>query len=68
VKHFKYRKLSAFLTRNETYHIPIPPQLDLPISYDIAPTQNALAIRRHPETGERTMDALRWGLIWPAMD
>jgi putative SOS response-associated peptidase YedK len=43
--------------------IPIPPQLDLPISYNIAPTQNVLAIRRNPETGERTLDALRWGFI-----
>jgi len=25
--------------------------------------QNVLAIRRNPETGERTLDALRWGLI-----
>jgi putative SOS response-associated peptidase YedK len=39
------------------YHIPIPPQLDLPISYNIAPTQNVLAIQLHPETGERTLDA-----------
>jgi putative SOS response-associated peptidase YedK len=31
--------------------------------YNIAPTQNVLAIRRNPETGERTLDALRWGLI-----
>jgi putative SOS response-associated peptidase YedK len=45
------------------YHIPIPPQFDLPISYNIAPTQNVLAIRRNPETGERTLDALRWGLM-----
>jgi len=45
------------------YHIPIPPQLDLPISYNIAPIQNVLAIRPHTETGERTLDALRWGLI-----
>ena len=40
-----------------SYHIPIPPQLDLPISYNIAPTQNVLAIRHHPETGERTVDS-----------
>jgi putative SOS response-associated peptidase YedK len=43
-------------------HVPIPPQLDLPISYNIAPKQNVLAIRRHPETGERSLDPLRWGL------
>jgi hypothetical protein len=45
------------------FKIPIPPQLDLPISYNIAPTQNILTVRRNPETGERTLDALRWGLI-----
>jgi len=39
------------------------PQRDLPISYKIAPTENVLAIRRHPETGERTLDPLRSGLI-----
>ena len=29
----------------------------------IAPTENVLAIRPNPETGERTLDALRSGLI-----
>jgi putative SOS response-associated peptidase YedK len=32
-------------------------------SWNIAPTQNALAVRRHPETGERHLDPLRWGLV-----
>ena len=32
-------------------------------SWNVAPTQNALVIRRHPETGERRLDALSWGLI-----
>jgi hypothetical protein len=36
-------------------HILIPPQLDLPISDNIAPTQNILAIRRHPENCKRTL-------------
>ena len=43
--------------------IPIPPQRDLPISWNIAPTQDVLAIRLHPETKQRTLDTLRWGLI-----
>jgi hypothetical protein len=30
----------------------------IPIRYNIAPTQNVLAIRRNPEIGERTLDAL----------
>jgi hypothetical protein len=43
------------------YNIPIPPQLDLPISYNIAPSQNVLAIRFNAKSGQRSLDALRWG-------
>ena len=32
-------------------------------SWNMAPTNNAMVIRRHPETGERRLDLLRWGLI-----
>jgi putative SOS response-associated peptidase YedK len=32
-------------------------------SWNVAPTQNAMVIRRHPETGERRLDLLRWGLV-----
>ena len=45
------------------YSIPIPKQPDLPVSYNIAPSQNVLAVRFNPETRERTSDQLRWGLI-----
>jgi len=31
------------------YHIPVPPQRDLPISWNIAPTEDVLAIRFNPE-------------------
>lgn len=31
--------------------------------YNIAPTQTAPVVRRHPETGERHLDLLRWGLV-----
>src|SRR4028119_1571424 len=31
-------------------------------SWNIAPTQSAPVVRRHPETGERHLDPLRWGL------
>ena len=44
------------------YHIPIPKGLDLPISYNIAPSQKVLTIRFNPETGESSLDALQWGL------
>lgn len=36
---------------------------NLPPSWNVAPTQSALVVRRHPETGERRLDALSWGLI-----
>lgn len=32
-------------------------------TWNMAPTQSAMAVRRHPETGERRLDVLRWGLI-----
>jgi putative SOS response-associated peptidase YedK len=39
------------------------PQRDLPISWNIAPTQDVLAMRFNPETKLCTLDTLRWGLI-----
>src|SRR6266403_4879833 len=45
------------------YHIPIPRQTDLPISYNIAPSQKVLTIRFNLETQQRSLDALQWGLI-----
>jgi hypothetical protein len=45
------------------YHIPIPAQPDLPISYNIAPSQPVLAIRFNPETKQRSLDTLIWGLV-----
>ncbi len=32
-------------------------------TWNMAPTQDALVVRRHPQTGERHLDVLRWGLI-----
>ncbi len=32
-------------------------------SWNIAPSQEAPVIRRHPQTGERRLDLLRWGLL-----
>jgi putative SOS response-associated peptidase YedK len=31
-------------------------------SWNVAPTQTAPVVRRRPETGERHLDPLRWGL------
>ena len=32
-------------------------------NWNTAPTQQAMVVRRHPETGERNLDALKWGLL-----
>ena len=32
-------------------------------NYNVAPTQPAMVIRRHPASGERRLDLLQWGLI-----
>lgn len=37
--------------------------LDLPPSYNIAPTQNVLIVRRDQSVGERELAEARWGLI-----
>ena len=39
---------------------PIP---NTPPSWNVAPTQPALVVRRHPETGERRLDPLFFGLL-----
>ena len=32
-------------------------------SWNVAPTQPAMVIRRHPTAGDRHLDLLRWGLV-----
>ncbi len=39
------------------------PAPNLAPSWNVAPAQDAMVLRRHPETGERRLDLLRWGLI-----
>lgn len=58
----RYRRTTSEEELARRYHIPIPRQRDLPISWNIAPTQDVLAIRLNPES-MRTLDTLRWGLI-----
>ncbi len=45
------------------YFETVNPLPNTPPSFNRAPTQDALAIRRHPETGARHLDPLRWGLV-----
>lgn len=32
-------------------------------SWNVAPTQSAMVVRRHPDAGERHLDLLKWGLL-----
>jgi putative SOS response-associated peptidase YedK len=32
-------------------------------SWNVAPSQEAMVVRLHPQTGERRLDLLRWGLV-----
>jgi len=32
-------------------------------SWNVAPTQDTMVVRRHPKTGERHLDLLKWGLL-----
>ena len=59
----RYRRTTREEELARIYRIPIPSQPDLPISYNIAPSQEVLAIRFNPETKQRSLDRLRWGLV-----
>jgi putative SOS response-associated peptidase YedK len=39
------------------------PLANAPPRYNLAPTQQAVVVRRHPRTGARSLDLLRWGLV-----
>jgi putative SOS response-associated peptidase YedK len=58
-----YRRTTQEEELARLYHIPIPKQTDLPISYNVAPSQKVLSIRFNQETRARSLDALQWGLI-----
>jgi putative SOS response-associated peptidase YedK len=49
----RYRRTTREEELSRIYGIPIPSQPDLPISYNIAPSQEVLAIRFNPETKRR---------------
>jgi len=59
----RYRRTTREEELARIHHIPIPAQPDLPISYNIAPSQPVLAIRFNPETKQRSLDTLIWGLV-----
>ncbi len=39
------------------------PLVNLPPSWNVAPSQPAMVVRRHPQSGDRHLDLLRWGLV-----
>ncbi|MFQ5679025.1 MAG: SOS response-associated peptidase [Gemmatimonadota bacterium] len=41
----------------------VPPEVDLPPRYNIAPTQPVVAVRLRGSSGERELALLRWGLL-----
>jgi putative SOS response-associated peptidase YedK len=41
----------------------VSPLPNIAASWNIAPTQDALVLRRHPDTFARHLDVLRWGLV-----
>jgi putative SOS response-associated peptidase YedK len=41
----------------------VPDSQTRPPSYNVAPSQDLYVIRHNHQTGERTLDLLRWGLI-----
>ena len=59
----RYRRTTREEELARIYRIPIPAQPDLPISYNIAPSQPVLTIRLNPETEHRSLDTLQWGLV-----
>jgi putative SOS response-associated peptidase YedK len=53
----RYRRTTSEEEIARQHNIPIPPPLDLPIIYNIAPTQNVLVIRLNPKTRPLANDA-----------
>jgi putative SOS response-associated peptidase YedK len=59
----RYRRTTKEEELARIYYIPIPPQRDLPISWNIAPSQDVLINRFRPKTSQRSLDVLRCGLV-----
>jgi putative SOS response-associated peptidase YedK len=56
---FRYREPHELA---EFFEVP-GPLPNTPPSWNVAPTQDALVVRRHPESGARHLGPLRWGLV-----
>ncbi|GGG28096.1 DUF159 family protein [Caldovatus sediminis] len=58
-RYFLPRGPAAIAAHFET----VSPLPNFPATWNLAPTQDGLVVRRHPESGARHLDALRWGLV-----
>ena len=58
-RYFQQRGPASVARYFETVN-PLP---NLAASWNRAPTQDALVVRRHPDSGARHLDPLRWGLV-----
>ena len=57
-------RYASFLCRSRRPAVPYrQPAAQLPTDLNMAPTQDAMVVRHHPETGERHLDLLKWGLL-----
>jgi putative SOS response-associated peptidase YedK len=59
----RYRRTTREEELARRWSIPIPVQSDLPISWNITPSTEVLAIRVRRDTKAQSFDWLRWGLI-----
>jgi putative SOS response-associated peptidase YedK len=59
----RYRLTTKAEELAQRYHAWMAEDLQVPLSWNVAPGQDVLAVRLNPETGERALDALHWGLI-----
>jgi putative SOS response-associated peptidase YedK len=59
----RYRRTTREEELARRWSIPIPVQRDLPISWNIAPSTEVLAIRLKRDTKAQSFDWLKWGLI-----
>jgi putative SOS response-associated peptidase YedK len=59
----RYRRTTQEEELGRLYRVPIPADPQLPISWNIAPGQDVLAIRLRSGGSERRLSPLRWGLI-----
>jgi putative SOS response-associated peptidase YedK len=58
-RYFEYRAPAAIAAYFQAGN----PLANTAPNYNRAPTQDGLVLRRHPETGARHLDPLRWGLV-----